>query len=64
MEDIDIRLRTIKDNIATVLGQIDDASYNPKLKSNKEVFIKAARELHKSADELVWTVSRINSGKK
>ena len=64
MNDIDIRLKTIKDQIAAALGQIDDASNNPKLKSNKEMLIKVAKELHKTADELVWTVARINSDKK
>lgn len=59
MDDTDIKLRIIKDHIAAILGQIDDASNNPKLKSNRDLLLKSAANLRKSADDLVWTVTRM-----
>ena len=54
-----LELKTVKDRIQEILGQIDDASNKPNLKANKETLKFCASELHKSADQLVWIVTRL-----
>lgn len=54
-----LELRSIKDNIQQILGQIDEASLKPNLKANKETLNFCAGKLHEAADELVWIVTRL-----
>ncbi|MBQ7257155.1 MAG: hypothetical protein IJS60_05625 [Abditibacteriota bacterium] len=54
-----LELKTLKDRVQEILGQIDDASNKPTLKANKETLKFCAQELHKSADQLVWIVTRL-----
>ena len=59
MKETDVELRVVKDHIQQLLGQIDDACTKPKLKANREALNKAAQDLHRVADQLVWIVARI-----
>ena len=54
-----LEIKTIKDRIREISGQIDDASEKPNLKANKDTLKFCAQELHKVADSLVWLVTRL-----
>lgn len=54
-----LEIRTLKDRLQEILGQIDEASQRPNLKTSKQVLNFCAAELHKEADKLVWIITRL-----
>ena len=54
-----LEIRSLKDRLQEILGQIDEASQRPNLKTSKHVLTFCAEELHKEADKLVWIVTRL-----
>ena len=54
-----LELKSIKDRVREISGQIEDASEKPNLKANKDNLNFCAQELHKVADSLVWLVTRL-----
>lgn len=54
-----LEIRTLKDRLQEILGQIDEASQRPNLKTSKQILSFCAGELHKEADRLIWIVTRL-----
>ena len=54
-----MEISSLRDRVQEILGQINEASQNPNKKANKETLNFCAAELHKSADQLIWIVSRL-----
>ena len=59
MKDTESSLRAIKDRIAAVLGEVDEASSEPERKENYRRLCKSARELHVCADQMQNILMRI-----
>lgn len=59
MNTTESALRAIKDRIAMMMGELDEASSNAATKENHRRLINAARELHRCADDMQNILMRI-----
>ncbi|NLN79612.1 MAG: hypothetical protein GX141_11940 [Armatimonadetes bacterium] len=62
MNPTESAIRAIKDRVATVMGELEEAAAYPGRKANRERMRKAALELHQCADEIQNVLMRIRPG--
>ncbi len=52
MNSVESELREIKDRVAYLLGELDEASSNARARENYRRLLSSAKELHKCADAI------------
>jgi len=60
MDTIESTLRAIKDRVAGVMGELDEAARDAANKENHRRLTKAANELHRCADDMQNILMRIH----
>jgi len=61
MKSTESALREIKDRIAAVMGELEDAASAPQRKTNHWRLSQAALELHRCADDMQNILMRIKT---
>ena len=61
MNPTESALRAIKDRIAAVMGELDEAAVNTGRKANRERLQTVAAELHRCADDMQNVLMRVRT---